>query len=179
MYAYHFIEVHAEYRANIVIQMEELASSDAGGPGFTLSSFTTQDALELGHLLHARLLAFAPERSALINISTSSGQTIYQSVAGSGTTPDNEIWVNRKRTTVLRFGVSSWMMGRKFGGDEALFASKFCLDPEQAGKYAIHGGAIPIRVQGFDGIVAVVIVSGLKEHEDHGVISETIHKHWE
>lgn len=160
--------------------MEELASSDAGGPGFTLASFTTEDALELGHLLHARLLAFAPARSALINISTSGGaQTVYQSVTGSGTTPDNEIWVSRKRTTVLRFGVSSWMMGRKFAGDEPLFASKFGLDPEQAGKYAIHGGAIPIRVPGADGIVAVVIVSGLKQHEDHGVITETIHKYWE
>lgn len=104
---------------------------------------------------------------------------MYQSVTGAGTTPDNEIWVQRKLATVLRFGTSSWMAGCKLKNDEALFASKFSLGPEQAGQYAIHGGAIPIRVPGVDGVVGVVIVSGFKAFEDHGVISEVIRANWE
>lgn len=80
---------------------------------------------------------------------------------------------------MLRFGVSSWFLGRKYRGDEAAFAAKFMLGPEEAGKYAIHGGAVPIRVEGVEGVVAVVVVSGLKQEEDHGVIAEVIRENWE
>ena len=45
--------------------------------------------------------------------------------------------------------------------------------------YAIHGGAVPIRVQGVEGVVAVVVVSGLKQHEDHGVIVDVVRENWE
>jgi uncharacterized protein (UPF0303 family) len=86
--------------------------------------------------------------------------------------------VQRKRTAVLRFGVSSWFLGQKHAGDEKVFAGKFGLGPSEAGRYAIHGGAIPIRVEGVDGVVGVVVVSGLKQHEDHGVIAEVIRENW-
>lgn len=79
---------------------------------------------------------------------------------------------------MLRFGVSSWYLGQKYGGDEAAFAAKFGLGPSEAGQYAIHGGGVPIRVAGVEGIVAVVVVSGLKQHEDHGVIAEVIRENW-
>ena len=54
----------------------------------------------------------------------------------------------------------------KYHGDEQKFAEKFVLGPK-AGDYAIHGGGVPIRVQGVEGVVAVVVVSGLKQEEDH------------
>jgi uncharacterized protein (UPF0303 family) len=79
----------------------------------------------------------------------------------------------------LRFGVSTWLLHCKFAGDEALFASKFGMGAEQAGRYAIHGGGVPIRVKGVEGVVAVVVVSGLKQHEDHGVIVDVIRENWE
>lgn len=66
----------------------------------------------------------------------------------------------------------------KYQGDEQAFASKFAISNEQQANYAIHGGAIPIRVQGVAGIVATVIVSGLKQHEDHGVIVDVIKENW-
>ncbi|OAA69660.1 DUF967 domain protein [Cordyceps fumosorosea ARSEF 2679] len=160
---------------------EELAATDFGGKGFVLSSFTAADAWELGHLIHARLLCFAPSRVALVNIASASagGPTLYQSVTGSGLLPDHEAWVRRKRAAVLRFGMSSYMVGRKHGGgDEALFAKKNGLGPEGAGEYAIHGGGVPIRVEGAEGIVAVVVVSGLKQEEDHGVIADVIRANW-
>ena len=61
----------------------------------------------------------------------------------------------------------------KFGGDEAAFRDKYALGAS-AGEYAIHGGGIPIRVQGVEGVVAVVVVSGLKQHEDHAVIVDVM-----
>ena len=87
--------------------------------------------------------------------------------------PDNEHWVARKRKTVLRWGVSTWYMHCKFEGDEPAFAAKYGLGTS-ANEYAIHGGGIPIRVTGVEGVVAVVVVSGLKQDEDHGVIVDVI-----
>jgi uncharacterized protein (UPF0303 family) len=52
------------------------------------------------------------------------------------------------------------------------------MGPDQAGLYAIHGGGVPIYVRGVEGLVAVVVVSGLKQHEDHGVISDVVHENW-
>ncbi|KAM3453370.1 hypothetical protein MY3296_003778 [Beauveria thailandica] len=161
---------------------EELAASDFGGKGFTLSSFTASDAWELGHLLDARLRPFAsssPSRPALVHVSTASGTTLYQGATGAGLLPDHESWVRRKRATVLRWGVSSYLVGRKHGnGDERLFAAKNGLGPEGAGAYAIHGGGVPLRVEGVEGVVAVVVVSGLKQEEDHGVIADVIRSNW-
>lgn len=93
--------------------------------------------------------------------------------------PDNETWVARKRNSVMRWNTATWFLSCKFGQDEALFASKFGMSTEQAGKYAIHGGGVPIRVRGVEGIVGVVIVSGLKQDQDHGVIMDVIEENWE
>ncbi|OAA51523.1 DUF967 domain protein [Metarhizium rileyi] len=159
-------------------KVDNLLKAEVGADGFTLTSFTAQDAWELGHLLHARLLPFAPSRPALVSISLANGSVLYQSATGSGVTPDNSVWVARKRATVLRFGVSSWLLGRKFDGDEGAFAGKFALGAQAAGEYAIHGGGVPIRVRGVEGVIAAVVVSGLKQHEDHGVIAEVIRENW-
>lgn len=147
---------------------------------FTLESFTTEDAWELGHLLYARLLPFAAQKPTLISIAlANSGQVLFQTAVGAGTAPDNEIWVARKRASVLRWGTSTWLLHCKYDGDEEAFRAKFGMSQEQAGNYAIHGGAVPIRVKGVEGIVAVVVVSGLKQHEDHGVIVDVIRNNWE
>ena len=79
----------------------------------------------------------------------------------------------RKRKTVLRFGVSTWYMHNKFAGDEAAFKAKHALG-EQATEYAIHGGGWPVRVRGVEGVVAVVVVSGLKQEQDHAVIIQAV-----
>jgi uncharacterized protein (UPF0303 family) len=63
----------------------------------------------------------------------------------------------------------------KMEGNEQKFREKFMLG-EQAGTYAIHGGGVPIRVRGVEGIVAVVVVSGLKQEEDHMVVVEALKK---
>jgi uncharacterized protein (UPF0303 family) len=79
----------------------------------------------------------------------------------------------------MRWGKSTWSLHCKFNGDEERFASAFCMSREKAGTYAIHGGAIPIYVRGVVGVVAVVVVSGLKQHEDHGVIVDVVKENWE
>lgn len=60
----------------------------------------------------------------------------------------------------------------KLSGDERLFAEKYSLVGERAGEYAIHGGGVPVRVKGVEGVVGIVVVSGLKQEEDHMVVVE-------
>ncbi|KAI1146957.1 hypothetical protein F4825DRAFT_439045 [Nemania diffusa] len=146
---------------------------------FTLATFTAADAWELGHLLYARLLPLSAAQPTVISIATAQGHVLFQAAAGAGTTPDNDAWVRRKRGAVLRFGVSSWFLQCRFAGDEGAFRRKFGFGEEKAGEYAIHGGGVPIKVEGVEGIVAVVVVSGLKQHEDHGVIVDVINSNWE
>jgi uncharacterized protein (UPF0303 family) len=131
-------------------------------------TFTSETAWTLGCLLRQRLLA--NPRPVVIDISLAQGNhTVFRAVTRAGTLPDNDIWVTRKRNTVLRWGQSTWYLHNKFAGDEAEFAKKFALG-DKAGEYAIHGGGWPVRVKGVDGIVAVVVVSGLKQEHDHGII---------
>jgi uncharacterized protein (UPF0303 family) len=147
---------------------------------FVLESFTIDDAFELGHLLYARLLPFAAQKPTLISIAlANSAQVVFQTTVGSGVVPDNSSWVARKRAAALRFNSSSWALHCKFDGDDRKFADTFCLGPEQAEAYSIHGGAVPIRVRGVEGIVAVVVVSGLKQEQDHGVICDVIRSNWQ
>lgn len=64
-------------------------------------------------------------------------------------------------------------MHNKMQGDEAAFGRKYALG-ERAGDYAIHGGGWPVRVRGVEGVVAVVVVSGLKQEQDHGIIVQCV-----
>ncbi|KAF4497230.1 hypothetical protein FAGAP_6581 [Fusarium agapanthi] len=154
----------------------DLEELKADCDSFTFTSFTTEDAFVLGNLLYARLYPYAVKgKPTVISIAlANTSQVVFQTVTGPGTAPDNEQWVRRKRNTVLRFGNSTWFMHNKFKGDEVAFAAKYGIADSNKGDYAIHGGAIPIRVQGVEGIVAVVVVSGLKQDEDHGVIADVI-----
>lgn len=70
-------------------------------------------------------------------------------------------------------------MQNKYSGDEGAFAAKFGLGMEKAGEYAIHGGGWPVRVQGVEGVVAVIVVSGLKQEQDHGVIVQVVSEYLE
>jgi uncharacterized protein (UPF0303 family) len=112
----------------------------------------------------------------VINITlANSNQLLFHTATRSGTTPDNDLWVARKRATVLRWGCSSWFMHVKMEGNEQKFKDKFMLG-EHASMYAIHGGGVPILVRGVEGIIAVVVVSGLKQVEDHMVVIEALKK---
>lgn len=43
--------------------------------------------------------------------------------------------------------------------------------------YACHGGGYPIKVKGVEGVIAVAIISGLAETDDHQIVVEGIRKY--
>lgn len=138
----------------------------------TLPRFTSDDAYTLGTSIRASLRTHFPAKPAVVQIVlANSKQLLFHACSLPGTLPDNDSWVARKTKTVLRWGKSSWQMHNQFGGDEARFAGVFQLGATM-GEYAIHGGAVPIRVQGVEGAVAVCIVSGLKQQDDHQIVIE-------
>jgi len=148
----------------------QLAALSALEASLTFPTFTANTAFSLGTHLRNRLHALSPT-PCVISIVLSSSHLLFHACSHPGSLPDNAIWVARKTATVLRWGFSSYYIGRKFGGDERKFAEKYMLG-ERAGEYAIHGGAVPVRVEGVEGVVAVVVVSGLRQEEDHMVVVE-------
>ncbi|EME47573.1 hypothetical protein DOTSEDRAFT_69501 [Dothistroma septosporum NZE10] len=143
----------------------------------TFPTFTANTAWTLGSLLRTRLLAFS--KPVVIDITlANNNHCLFHATTHSGTAPDNDSWVARKRNTVLRFGASSWYMHNKFKGDETAFGAKYALGA-RAAEYAIHGGGWPVRVQGVEGVIAVIVVSGLKQEQDHGIIVQIVREYLE
>lgn len=138
-----------------------------------LPKFNAVVAYRLGTALHSRLLTFPSP--ACINISTVStpAHVLFHAITHEGTTLDNDYWIARKRNSVIRFGASTWRLHIKHDGDEQAFASKVGGEAK-AGEYAIHGGGVPIYVKGVEWPVGVVVVSGLKQWDDHMVVIETL-----
>lgn len=157
----------------MVPQLAEIAAEEAR---CTFNRFTAETAWALGCMLHDRLRK-ASTKPAVINITlANSDQLLFHAATGPGTGPDNDQWVARKRRAVLRWSSSTWALHNKYKGDELAFAGKFQLGP-RGGDYAIHGGGFPVRVKGVEGVVGVIVVSGLTMQEDHEVIVEVIEEY--
>lgn len=138
-----------------------------------LPRFDAEDAWNIGSNLRNRLRELS-DKAAVVNIAlANSNNLLFHATSRPGIAPDNDLWVARKRRTVLRWGVSSWYMHIKNAGNEKAFAEKFMLG-ERAGDYAIHGGGVPVRVKGVEGVIAVIVVSGLAQHEDHQIVVEAL-----
>ncbi|KAL4887151.1 DUF967 domain protein [Aspergillus karnatakaensis] len=168
----------------------ELAALESS-PSAIFPTFTATTAWTLGNALRNRILSLpsSQRKPALISITLTGGSEphiLFQAATEPGTVADNEVWVRRKRNTVLRWGLSSWAMRQKMiagrGGDangvEEAFVGKYALKSSSGGvtadEFAIHGGGFPVRVRGVDGVVGVIVVSGLAQQDDHQVIVEAV-----
>ncbi|KAF9103625.1 hypothetical protein BGX27_010494 [Mortierella sp. AM989] len=133
------------------------------------SRFTNSDALTLGN----DLVLLAKQRDPYKGISiliTRNDQVLFQH-SMDGTTVDNEDWLRRKKNTVVRLQHSSYYIGREL-------ASKGVADMEKSYRvpmtdYACHGGGFPLLIKDV-GCVGAIVVSGLKQHEDHALVTQGI-----
>lgn len=148
------------------IDLEKLAAEES----HYLKTFDAKVAFELG--LKAKEISESefPGRSVVIDITLASGPTIFRTAIG-GITPDNEEWIKMKRNTVLRFGSSSYRFGKRFESLGRTLKSRD-LDPTV---YTTYGGGFPIYVAAAQQtIIAVITISGLKDHEDHYVAAKAV-----
>lgn len=132
----------------------------------TFPAFDNDTAIDLG----LALVAEARIRRLGVTVDvTRAGQQIFH-MALPGTTADNDQWVIRKTAVVMRFGHSSYLMGRKAAAKGRPFHEIYLVDPLV---YAAHGGSFPIIVEG-TGLVGTVTVSGLPQEEDHRLVVEVL-----
>lgn len=137
------------------------------GDAIVLPRFDSEIAWKIG--THARQLGQQLPKPILIDITFANGQVAFHAASRNGTILDNDHWVHRKQKTVFRFGKSSFYIGRKLAAKVKADATTtletaFFIDPLE---YATHGGSVPIRMAGFDGVVAALTISGLAQEEDH------------
>ncbi|RAK75359.1 DUF967 domain protein [Aspergillus fijiensis CBS 313.89] len=116
-------------------------------PALIFSTFTATTAFNLGLALRDRILSLpaTSRKPALISITLTTAplpssftdnqpvppHVVFQCATEPGTIPDNEVWVRRKRNTVLRWGVSSTVQSAKFSRSEILHRAlnaKMCFD---------------------------------------------------
>lgn len=129
-------------------------------------AFDNDTALELG----LALMNAGRERRLPITVDvTRCGQQIFHASL-PGTSADNDQWIIRKTAVVMRFGHSSYYMGRSSAAKGIPFHERFILDPLA---FAAHGGSFPIIVAG-TGLVGTATVSGLPQEDDHALVVETI-----
>lgn len=127
------------------------------------SSFTNTAALALGTILTEE--AIKNNYPVVIDISRY-GQQIYF-FANTGTSPDNEEWIKRKKNVTNRFRHSSLLMRLKL--TTSFNQNGVNLDSS----YALSGGCFPVNVKDI-GQIGTVCVSGLPDTEDHNLVVSAI-----
>ncbi len=93
--------------------------------------------------------------------------------ARPGTSPDNDSWVERKVRSTLRFGMSSYRLGRSCALHFGDFNEATHLPYDQ---YVASGGCFPVTIRD-SGIIGTITVSGLAEKADHELVVEAIRHH--
>ena len=117
-------------------------------------------------LLGSRLAERARRERLAVMIDIRRPGSILFRAAMSGTTGDQDCWVERKSATALRFEASTLLVGLRLEADGRDPFADGWLD---AVRYTLAGGAVPIRVAGA-GVVAVATVSGLASQDDHALV---------
>lgn len=126
------------------------------------NTFTNEIALEVGMALLQE--ARTHNKPVAIDISRNGLQLFH--FAMTGTSIDNGEWIRRKNNVVLRFGHSSYFVGRTLNEIGHTMEEKYLLSSQE---YAAHGGAFPLIIRGV-GIVGTVTVSGRPQEEDHALV---------
>ncbi|KAH7924766.1 hypothetical protein BV22DRAFT_1195707 [Leucogyrophana mollusca] len=144
-----------------------------------LPSFDADVAWELGSIIRKNVQQNYTRPVVVYIAHANSSQILFFAASGPGSLPDNMFWVKRKEAVVLRWGVSTMRMRlavTKPGmtTQESLKDKFEMADPSI---YALHGGGFPLKVKGVEGLVGVIVVSGLTQEDDHTVIVEGIQQY--
>jgi len=123
------------------------------------NSFTEKTAWALGSFAVERCM----QKKLPVAIRIERGEQILFQSALEGSCRDNDLWLEGKARVVRHFRHSSFYVSRKLIQDKTDLYDKYMLEPDL---YRAKGGGIPLLLK--DGtIAAVLIISGLKDNEDH------------
>ena len=125
----------------------------------TLPKLDVADAVEIGEIAKS----FGTQRGLPIAVEARIGDWIIYHASLSGSTSENQWWIDRKARVVLLKHHSSLY--------ERVSAEERGVDWHQENNlldetHAIHGGGLPLITKS-DGFVGVLLISGLPQVEDH------------
>lgn len=159
----------------------QIQSLKAQEEACVLPAFDSNVAWELGTIIRT-ICQQKHVRPVVVYIAhANSSQLLFFATSGPGTLPDNMHWVKRKEAVVLRWGTSSMCMRMRMEemqpGVHVQESLKDKFEMADPSVYGCHGGGFPVRVKNVEGVVGVIVVSGLKQEDDHGVIVEGIQEY--
>jgi uncharacterized protein (UPF0303 family) len=126
------------------------------------TAFGADTAWDLGSRLRADALARGAAMTFEIQLA---GRTLFLA-ATEGAPAGQADWIRRKRNVVMRFGRSSYAVGRQLELEGLTIEQRHGLTLSD---YAMHGGGFPITLRG-TGVVGSVIASGLHQRVDHAMV---------
>ena len=137
---------------------------------FQFDNFNNGDALQLG-LLITKIAQEEIKKGVAIHIEYDEYPlfTYYM----EGTSVHNIYWVNAKKSTVKKFGNSSFYIGEMYKSQGTTFHEATKLPSTE---FQAEGGSFPLLVRG-QGRVGSVTVSGLTGKEDHELAVEGIKRY--
>ena len=125
----------------------------------TLPALDMADAIEIGEIAKS----FGTQRSLPIAVEVRVGDWAVYHASLPGSTPENDWWIGRK-ARVVKLKKHSTMFERVLAEEQGIDWHKEnnLLDET----HAIHGGGLPLITKD-DGLVGVLLISGLPQVEDH------------
>ena len=125
----------------------------------TLPALDVADAIEIGEIAKS----FGTQRSLPIAVEVRVGDWAVYHASLPGSTPENDWWIGRK-ARVVKLKQHSTMYERVLAVEQGIDWHKEnnLLDET----HAIHGGGLPLITKD-DGLVGILLISGLPQVEDH------------
>ncbi|KAG1827405.1 uncharacterized protein BJ212DRAFT_1474558 [Suillus subaureus] len=140
-----------------------------------LRSFDSNVAWEIGNIIRANAQQKFTRPVVIYIAHANSSQLLFFATSGPGTLPDNMHWVKRKEAVVLRWGCSTMRMRLSMQAKAKTLQEVYEMSDPSI--YAVHGGGFPVKVKGVEGVVGVIVVSGLAQEDDHSVIVDGIQEY--
>ena len=125
----------------------------------TLPALDVAGAVEIGEIAKS----FGSQRSLPIAVEVRVGDWAVYHASLPGSTPENDWWIGRK-ARVVKLKQHSTMFERVLAEEQGINWHKEnnLLDET----HAIHGGGLPLITKD-DGLVGVLLISGLPQVDDH------------
>ncbi|KAG2106796.1 uncharacterized protein F5147DRAFT_746218 [Suillus discolor] len=129
-----------------------------------LRSFDSDVAWEIGHIIRANVQKKFTRPVVIYIAHANSSQLLFFATSGPGTLPDNMHW-----------GCSTMRMRLSLQTKTKTLQEVYEMSDPSI--YAVHGGGFPVKVEGVEGVVGVIVVSGLAQEDDHSVIVDGIQEY--
>jgi uncharacterized protein (UPF0303 family) len=129
-------------------------------------AFSAETAWAVGTRLREDAVA---RRAAMTFEIQIAGRTLFLATT-EGAPAGQADWIRRKRNVVMRFGRSSYAVGRQLELEGMTIEQRHGLT---LADYAMHGGGFPITLRG-TGVIGSVIASGLHQRVDHAMVVDAL-----